>query len=211
MHDPFAAAPEPPADRSRVGCGLALLGLFLLGFVGVLAMLFLRAPGGPSIPGAGRGESPLAALLREPPGYVRLDDAGSGGGRLSEGQAATVLGRADVPGYSDGVLRAWGRNPGEPPRAVVVLLVEVETGAQATALKDGYVARARAAGATAFATPGPLGGEGLHDVPDASGRHAQRVVFTRGVRLFVVSVVSPQRERDTTEVVELAEQQAVVR
>ena len=207
MHEPYAAAPEPPAGRSRLGCGLALLALFLVGFVGVGSMLLLRAPDRPG----GSGESPLAGLLVRPAGYVAVDDGRSGGGRLSEGRAALVLGRDDVPGYSDGVLRAWGRRPGEPPRAVVVLVVEVETGQQAAEVRRAYVARALAAGATPFATPDDLGADAFHETPDAAGRVAQRVVFTRGVRLFVVSVVTPARERDTREVVALATEQAVAR
>lgn len=205
MSDPYGVPPEPPAERSRIGCAVALVGCFAVGFVGVLAMLFLRAPdGGGNVPAASR----LARLLREPPGYEPLPDAGSGGGPLSEGMAATVLGRTDVPGFADGVLRAWGRGRGEPPRAVVVLAVEVKTPDQALALSRGYVARALDGGATAFSTPTALGAAAFHDQPDASGRHAQRVVFTRANRLFVVSIVTQARERDTSEVVRLATAQA---
>ncbi|HVF03564.1 MAG TPA: hypothetical protein VNA20_01870 [Frankiaceae bacterium] len=207
VSDPYGVPPEPPAERSRLGCAVALFALFVLGFVGVLALLFLRAPdGGHDAP----AESGLTRLLREPPGYAPLPDAGSGGGPLSEGMAATALGRNDVPGFADGVLRAWGRGRGEPPRAVVVLAVEVGTPDQALELRRGYVARALDRGATPFATPFALDAAAFHDQPDASERHAQRVVLTRENVLFVVSVVTQSRERDTSEVVRLATAQAAV-
>ena len=203
MTDPYAAAPEPPTDTRRVGTALLVLGGFLLGFVAVAAMLFLRAPDG-SAP----AEPAVARLIQAPNGYVPLADATSGGGPLTEGRAATLLDRADVPGFRTGVLRAFRRPPGDAPRAVVVLAVEVRGVDQAAALARGYYDAAIRTGATAFPVPAALAGHGFHDEPDTAGRHAQRVVFARGARVFVVSVVTPAASTDTAEVVDLATRQA---
>ena len=201
---PFVPPPEPPAEppaaRSRAGAFLLFVTLFGVGFVGVLAVILLRAPddaAGPRI------------VLQPPAGYVLLDDARSGGGRLDESRAAAVLGQRDVPGFRAGLLRAWGRRPGEPPRSVVLLGIELRSAEQAEAVRRAYLESVLRRGATSFGTPG-LDGNGFHDVPDRAGRHAQRVVFTRGARLFVVSVVTPERETDTGEVVRLATRQAAI-
>jgi hypothetical protein len=191
-------ADDEPGGGSRLGCAVALVVLFLAGFVGVGAVLLLRAPD---------GDSTLGALVRAPAGYVRLDDAEAGGGPLSADRAAALLARADVPGFQDGVLRAWGRRPGEPVRAVVVLAVEVGTAEQAGALRRDYAAAAVRRGATPFA-PGIDGADAFQDVPDDAGRYAQRVVLSRGARLFVVSVVTPARDGDPAEVRDLAARQA---
>jgi hypothetical protein len=196
---PPLAAPPAPGRASRAGCALALVGLFLLGFVGVGAVLLLRAPG---------GGSALGELIRPPPGYVRLDDAEAGGGTLSEARAAALLGRADVPGFEGAELRAWGRRPGEPVRAVVVLAVELGSRGDAEALRASYVRDALARGATAFAPPEGIGAGAFLAPPDEAGRYAQRVAFARGPRVFVVSVVTPDRDTDTAEVVRLALDQA---
>jgi hypothetical protein len=180
---------------SRLGCALALVGLFLAGFVGVGAVLLLRAPG-PS------ATASLGDSIVPPPGYVRLDDGEAGAGGQSAGSTATLLGVPSVPGYQDAVLRAWGRAPDQPSRAVVVLLVRLASDADATALRDAYVRAATSRGAVAFGTPEPL--RGLREPADEAGRFAQRVVVARGVRLYVVSVVTPTRETDTSEVVRLA-------
>ncbi len=204
MTDAWTPQPEPPAERSRLGCALAMVGLFLVGFVGTGAVLFLRAPDHPGTP----AEPPLAHLLVEPDGYRRLPDASSGGGRVSAAAAATLLGAPEVPGFRDGVLRAWGRAPGEPPRAVVVLLVELDSPERALATRRAYAAALRPRGATPFATPTSLAADGLLEGRDPSGRFTQRVVVARGTRLYVVSVVTPAADEDTAEVVALATRQA---
>ncbi len=187
MTDPYATWPEP--ERPSRGCGLLVfVGLFLVGFAGVLAFLFLRAPSDPGI--------------ATPPGYVRLSEAEAGGGNLSETRTARLLGIPDVPGYRDGVLRSYGRPPGQPPRAVLVLAVESD---DAQALLDQAVAAMAARGGTPFATPPGL--TGYHDVPDERGRYVQRVLFRRGDVVYAVSVLTPQRDDDTSEVVRLAERQ----
>lgn len=199
--DAWAAPPLADERHSRVGCALALVGLFLLGFVTVGAGMLLRAPD---------GGSALGNAIQPPIGYVRLDDAEAGGGTLDEARTAAVLGRSDVPGFEEAELRAWGRRPGEPVRAVVVLAVRLDSRANAAALRSAYVQGALARGATAFAPPQGLDAGAFFDTPDSAGRHAQRVVFARGPRLFVVSVVTPARDPDTAEVVRLALAQAAV-
>lgn len=197
--DAWTAPPLADERPSRAGCGLAFAGLFLLGFVAVGAVLLLRAPGG----GSSAGDA-----IRPPPGYVRLDDAESGGGTLSEAGTAAVLRRDDVPGFEGAELRAWGRRPGEPVRAVVVLAVRLRSPADAAALRAAYVTAALDRGATPFAPPEGLDAGAFLDPPDDAGRHAQRVAFARGSRMFVVSVVTPERETDIAEVVRLALDQA---
>jgi hypothetical protein len=180
---------------SRLGCALALVALFLVGFAGVGAVLLLRAPG-PSSTVA------LGDTIVPPPGYVRLDDGEAGAGGQSAGSTATLLGVPSVPGYQDAVLRAWGRTPDQPSRAVVVLLVRLVSDADAVSLRDAYVRSATSRGAVAFAAPEPL--RGLREPADTAGRFTQRVVVARGARLYVVSVVTPARESEPSEVVRLA-------
>ena len=168
------------------------LALFLVGFVVVGAVLLLRAPGDPRT-------SSLAAEIVPPSGYVLLDDGGAGAGPQTAGSTASLLGVGAVHGWRDALLRAWGRRPGEDARAVVVLLVAVDSAAHAEALRDGYVA---AHASTAFSAPEPL--RGFREGPDDAGRYQQRAVFARGNRLWVVTVVSPRQESSTTEVVHLA-------
>ena len=184
------------ADGAR-GCGIWALAVgVVLGFVAVLAVLLLRAPG---------DDGGLAATIAPPPGYVLLDDARSGGGRVSASRAASHLGLPGVPGFRDAALRAWGRRAGEPERAVVVLAVRLGTPEEATAVRDAWAAAERRAGATPFAT---AAGPGFREPPDTAGRHAQRVGVTRGDRLYVVAVLTPAAESDTSEVVSLATAQA---
>ncbi|HWL36217.1 MAG TPA: hypothetical protein VNQ77_08470 [Frankiaceae bacterium] len=198
--DAWAAPPLADERASRAGCALALVGLFLLGFVAVGAVLLLRAPD---------GGSSLGDDIRPPAGYVRLDDAESGGGTLSEARTADVLRTGDdVPGFEDAELRAWGRRPGEPVRAVVVLAVQLGSPADAVALRVAYVDAVLDRGATPFAPPQGLDAGAFFEPPDSAGRHAQRVAFARGSRMFVVSVVTPERDPDTAEVVRLALDQA---
>lgn len=187
MTDPYAwPDPPPPARGPRV---LVYVALFALGFAGVLAVLFLRAPRGIDVPA--------------PAGYVRLSDAEAGAGEMTASRTASHLGLARVDGFERGVLRAYGRPPGEAPKAVLVLVVEV---ADAPALRDAAVSAMRERGGTAFATP--AGFSGWYDVPDRQGRHVQRVAWVRGVRLYVVSLLTPEREEDVREVVAIAEGQA---
>lgn len=187
--EPYAAPPEP-VEASRSGCVLGFVALFLLGFVGVLAVLFLRAPSGDG----------LGDEIAAPPGYVRLDDGESGGGPISARRVAERLGVAEVPGFRGGLLRAWGRAPGEPPRAVVVLVVRLDSPAS---LVTAYGAAARSF------EPIPVREGWVGFVaPDASGRWAQRVAFARGDLFYVVSVVTPSRDADTAEVLRLAERQS---
>jgi hypothetical protein len=198
--DAWAPPDAPGETRSRAGCVVALVVLFLAGFAGVATVALLRAPDGR--PGTGTA---LETAIVPPPGYVPLDDATSGGGPLTAARAASVLGLPRIEGYRDGVLHAWGREPGAPVRGVVVLVVEVASPAGATALRDAYVARATARGATPFDAPDPL--RGVRDGPDSGGRYAQRVAFATGSRLWLVSVVTPDRETDPAEVVLIAQRQ----
>lgn len=212
MTDPWAAPPEPPGRppgapyevrdaASRVGCALALVGLFVVGFVAVGAIFLLRAPE-PMQPPPG---NPLAALMEPPPGYLVLDDDESGGGRLDYARASVQLG-VGFEGFQDASLGAWGRRPGEPVRAVVVLVVDVGTAGRASDLRSAYVAAELARGGTAFQALD--GYDGIRAVPDPSGRHANRVAFTDAGRVWVVSVFTPAAENDTGEVVALAQRQA---
>jgi hypothetical protein len=188
--DAFAAPPEPPARRGALGCAM-LAGLFLLGFVGIGAIVLLRAPG--------RDHDSLGDRIVPPAGYARLDDAEAGAGEQTEGDVASLLGVASVPGFDRAVSRAWGKAPDEPSRGVVVLLVRVASPADAARLAETY---AGDHAATAFSAPAPL--RGFRDGPDAGHRYAQRVVFAQGNDVWVVSVVTPQRESDTHEVVRIA-------
>jgi hypothetical protein len=190
VSDAFAAPPEPPARRGPLGC-LMFVGLFLLGFAGIGAIVLLRAPG--------RDHDSLGDKIVPPTGYVRLDDAEAGAGEQTEGDVSSLLGVVSVPGFDRAVSRAWGKAPDEPSRGVVVLLVHVTSPDDATRLADGYVA---AHGATAFSAPAPL--RGFRDGPDAGHRYAQRVVFAQGDDVWVVSVITPARESDTHEVVRIA-------
>lgn len=188
--DPYAALDTAPPSRAPKV--LALLALFSLGFVAVLGMLFLRAP--------------RDLRVAEPPGYVRISDADSGGGNLSASRTASTLGLTGVNGFERGVLRAFGRPGVEPPRAVVVMVVEQSSAERARELHDAAIAAMARRGATAFATP--EGFHGYHDAPDTSGRHRQRVAFRRGDEFHLVTVYTQAREDDTSEVVELARAQA---
>jgi hypothetical protein len=191
VSDVYAAPPEP---RGRLGCAF-FAGTFLLGFLGVvLAALFLRAPG--------HTANPLGDAIVPPAGYVRLDDAEAGAGEQAAGDVASLLGMPSVAGFDSALSRAWGRAPGEPVRSVVVLVVALDSADRANALADAYVAAHRS---TSFSTPAPL--HGFRDGPDAGGRYAQRVVFTTDARVWVVSVVTPVKESDTTEVVRIARAQ----
>ncbi|HEU0129566.1 MAG TPA: hypothetical protein VFQ85_01065 [Mycobacteriales bacterium] len=194
MSDPLA---PPPSPFARAGCVVALVALFVVGFAGVGAVLLLRAPDS-----AAPAESPLVARIARPDGYVLLDDTESGGGRLPESRAATLLGVPAIEGYRDGVLRAFGRPPGEPPRAVVVLVLDVGTPEAATALASRYRDAAVRAGATTVTAPAPY--LALAEPPDAAGRYAQRVVVARDRRLWVVSVVTPDRAAPPAEPLALA-------
>lgn len=188
MSDAYAAPPESPA---RMGC-LAYAGLFLLGFVGIGALfLLVRAPGRTAADTIGDKITP-------PSGYARLDDAEAGAGEQSAGDVESLLG-VRAPGFERAVSRAWGKAPDEPSRAVVVLVVRLSSPGDATTLADAYVAAHRA---TAFSAPAPL--RGFQDGPDAGHRYAQRVVFTRDAEMWVVSIVTPAKENDTSEVVRVA-------
>jgi hypothetical protein len=188
VSDVYAAPPEP---RPRLGC-LFYAGLFLAGFVGIGALfLFVRAPG--RTPADALGDS-----ITPPSGYARLDDAEAGAGAQSSGDVESLLG-VPVPGFERAVSRAWGKAPDEPSRAVVVLVVRLGSAGDATTLADAYVAAHRA---TAFSAPAPL--RGFQDGPDAGHRYAQRVVFARDAEVWVVSVVTPAQETDTSEVVRIA-------
>lgn len=189
MTDPYAPLDPPPSRAPRV---LLFAALFALGFVAVLGMVFLRAPGG----------LPVA----EPPGYVRISDAESGGGTLSASRTATALGIAEVDGFERGVLKAFGRVGDGPPRAVVVMVVEQSSPDRARWLHDAALYAMSQRGGTAFATP--EGFHGYHDVPDTSGRHRQSVAFHRGELFHLVTVYTQTRENDVAEVVDLALAQA---
>ncbi|HEV2889318.1 MAG TPA: hypothetical protein VGX28_03000 [Frankiaceae bacterium] len=185
MTDPYAS-PEP-VPPSRAPRAMLFVGLFLLGFVGVLGLLFLRAPRPPD--------------FVSPPGYVRISAEQAGGANLSESRTARLLGIPDVPGWEHAVLRAYGRPPGEPPRAVVVLAIE---SSEAQRALEVAVAAADARGER---FPTPEGLVGYHDTQDAQGRYVQRVLFRRGDVVYSVSVLTVRRDEDTSEVVRLAERQ----
>jgi hypothetical protein len=209
--DPYDAAPEPassePASSDRSsGCGLWLLliGLFTLTFVAVAALMYLRAP---DPAGDASRESPLSAVIVAPEGYDRLSEDEAGGGRLDETRTGIVLSSpGDIPGFEDALLLSWGRPRDEAPRAVVVLAVQLDSAAHAEALLGTYRGVARVPGVTEF--PTQAGWVGFHQREEGAERYAQRVAFTKGDRLFVVSVVSPEHENDTSEVLALARRQA---
>jgi hypothetical protein len=198
---PLVEPPVEPAARGRrpFGC-LTAIGLFLVGFVGVALVLFRPAPTISS--------SPLGDAIVPPAGYLRLDDSESGGGRLDASRAAELLNRTSLPSFRDGLLRAWGRAPGEPSRAVVILVLDLGSPADAEAAQAAYATARRSLGATPFGTPEGLRANGFADIPDDAGRYAQRVAFTSGTRLLVVSVVTPAAETDHAEVVRLAVRQS---
>lgn len=205
MTDPYDAAPEPSSKRSS-GCGLWLLlaGLFTLTFVAVAALMFLRAP---DPAGEASRESPLAAVIVAPGGYDRLSEDEAGGGRLDEMRTRIVLTSAgEIPGFEDALLLSWGRPRNETPRAVVVLAVQLDSAANADALLASYRAVAKSPGLTEF--PTQEGWLGFHQREEGAERYSQRVAFVKGDRLFVVSVVSPKHENDTSEVLTLARRQA---
>jgi hypothetical protein len=195
MTDANDAAPPP----FRPGCVVTLVVSFVVGMAVVgAALLFVRAPSG----GPASDESPLAAVVVEPAGYVRLDESVAGGGRLCATRAASLLSVSSVPGFRDALLRSWGRPPGEEPRAVVLLAVRLDSAASAGALVRSYAA---AAGGTGV--PSRDGWVAVRG-QDESGRYAQRVAFARDDLVFVVSVVTPAEEKSTREVLALADAQA---
>ena len=203
MTGPFSAPPDEPLS-SRSGCGffLVLLGLFAIGFVGVGALLFLRAPD----TGSTAAESPLAKVVVPPPGYDRLSEDEAGGGRLDETRTRIVLSSGAIAGFRDAMLVSYGRPRDQAPRAVVVLAVQLDSAANAEALLRSYRGVAQSPDLEGF--PAPEGWVAFHQREDAAGRYAQRVAFAKADRLFVVSVVTPKYERDTSEVLALARRQA---
>jgi len=201
--DPYPAPAEEPSSRSGCVTAVWFVGLFLLSFAVFGALVFLRAPDRDgSDPD---GVSPLAEVVVAPPGYVLLQESVAGGGRLNESRTARQLSAASVPGFRDAILVSWGRPAGEPPRAVVTLAVQLDSPASAEAAMRSFKAVATSPDLEGFVTP--EGWVGFHQAEE-SGRFAQRVAFTKGDRLFVVSVVTPRRTGDTAEVLAHAQRQA---
>jgi hypothetical protein len=187
---------EPRLATGAIVAGMVALAL--LSFAGVLLLRppwragAARPPAVTAVPDGG-----VAATLVAPEGYDPVPDADSGGGPQAEAAARRLLGGvAALPGYRGGTLRAWAWR-GAELRAVVVLALAFETPAEATRAGDAHLAAVRAAGATPFPT-GIDGASGYRDVRDPQGRYAQRVVFTRGARLYVVGTVTPRRSADAS-------------
>ncbi len=213
MANPFEPPPAPgaagplaePARSSRAGCLVTLAVSFLVGFGLVGAFLFLRAPDAADPP-APRPESPLAEVVLPPPGYERLPDATSGGGRLDAAGTARVMSVGRVDGFRDALLRAWGKPRGTSPRAVVVLAVQLDSPESAARLLASFQGYATSPDLEEIAGL-PEGWVGFLEL-DTGGRHAQRVGFAKGDRVFVVSVLTPATEPSTSEVLKLAHRQA---
>jgi len=191
MSDPYEVpGPTPPARVSRVWWFVAM---FAVGFVTVLGVVYVRAP--------------RAFQVVEPVGYVRLPESSAGGGDMTAAETARFLGIGPVDGYERGLLRSYGRPDGQPLRAVLVLVAETSSRSRAKALYDSTVTALGKRG-TSFATP--AGFAGYLDPPDPQNRYAQRVVWQRGDRVWVVTILTPKLDLDTWEVVRLARDQAAL-
>ncbi|MDQ1713400.1 MAG: hypothetical protein QOE45_2850 [Frankiaceae bacterium] len=188
---------EPALARGAVVVGMVALAL--LAFAGVLLLRPpWRSPDAPAPTVATVADGGLSAALVKPEGYDPIPDADSGGGAQTEAAAQRLLGGVALPGYRGGVLRAWAWR-GTELRAVVVLGLAFDAPANAGSAAAAHLAAVRAGGATSFAVGIP-GAAGYRDVRDPQGRYAQRVVFTRGARLYVVGTVTPQRSADASAV-----------
>jgi hypothetical protein len=183
---------------------VATVALALLSFAGVLLLrppwrTDAARPPATAVPDGG-------VTLVAPEDYDPIPDADSGGGPQTEAAAQRLLGGVPaLPGYRGGVLRAWAWR-GTELRAVVVLALAFETPGQAANAGAAHLGAVRAAGATSFPT-GLAGATGYRDVRDPQGRYAQRVVFTRGARLYVVGTVTPERSADPSAVLAHARRQ----
>jgi hypothetical protein len=191
-------ATEPRPARGAVA--VAMVSLAVLSFAAVLLLHppWRTAPARPA--------TPAGLALVTPDGYDAIPDADSGGGPQTEAAARRLLGGIPaLPGYRGGVLRAWAWR-GTELRAVVVLALAFESPGDATGAAAAHLAAVRAAGATPFAVDLP-GAAGYRDVRDPQGRYAQRVVFTRGPRLYVVGTVTPRPDADPSAVLAHASRQ----
>ncbi len=203
------AEPTEPTYRPRVPA-LAVLGpAVLAGALMVFGLLQLRPDRG-----AERADTlRLVNLFVDPAGYQVLgDDEARAGSVPVEGAGAMMsnvarLDSGDLPGYVIGHVRAWGRPPGQPPRGVLVFVSEYETERDAGRVRDQL--RDRQAPVTSPTGVTGIGGSfRFTDGPDDRGRHFERVVFSRGPLLYVVSVVTPDPDPGSPEVVQLARQYA---
>jgi hypothetical protein len=142
----------------------------------------------------------------DPPGYQTLGDDAAGAGPVPvEGAGVAMsndarLSSADLAGYVIGHTRAWGRASGEPARGVVVFISEYAGAPAADRVRD--LLRARRS--TVTGVDGVPGGFAFVDAADDGGRHFQRVAFTRGKLLFVVSIVTPGAEPVSSELTRIA-------
>lgn len=189
----------------RLATGAIVVGMVALALLSFAGVLLLRPPWRTDAarrPAVADGGVALVA----PVGYDPIADADSGGGPQTVAAAQRLLGGVpSLPGYRGGTLRAWAWR-GTELRAVVVLGLAFETPAQATDAARAHLGAVRASGATTF--PVSLdGATGYRGVRDPQGRYAQRVVFTRGARLYVVGTVTPAPSADPAAVLDHARRQ----